>query len=180
MCTLGFHRFSLYTRELNFEQTILDKTQARLGTSRGMHLGTLWELVSLPPPSKRKKLDRSWVHAEPPHWLHEICVGHHFSCRLMSGTEFWGHSEDPWPWKFWGPVKLIQCNVSFFKSVTHLGWRLFTRGLKDLAKFVYKSKRKMETFRVHGIFWLHARAYCLNMVMSKFVFPHNMVTVSLF
>jgi hypothetical protein len=98
----------------------------------------------------------------------------------MSQTEFWGHSEDPWPWKFWEPVKLIQCNVSFFKSVTYLGWRLFTRGFNDLAEFVYKSKRKMETFRVHGIFWLHARAYYVNMVMSKFVFPHNMVTVSLF
>jgi hypothetical protein len=44
MCTLGFHLVSLYTGELNFEQTILNKTKALLGTSRGTHLETLWEL----------------------------------------------------------------------------------------------------------------------------------------
>jgi hypothetical protein len=31
MCTLGFHLFSLYTKELNFRQTIWDKTQVLLG-----------------------------------------------------------------------------------------------------------------------------------------------------
>jgi hypothetical protein len=35
------------------------------------------------------------VHAEPPHWLHEISLsktafGHQFSPRLMAGAEFWG------------------------------------------------------------------------------------------
>jgi len=72
MCTPGFHLFSLYTGELKFAQT-----QVLLGTSRGTHLGTLWELdgnmlgirkkkqkipVLHPPPphlSKRKKLDHS-------------------------------------------------------------------------------------------------------------------------
>jgi hypothetical protein len=40
-----FHLFSLYIWELNFGQTIWDhKTQVLLGTSSGMHLGTLWEL----------------------------------------------------------------------------------------------------------------------------------------
>jgi len=42
---LQFYLFSLYTWELNFGQTIWDhKTQVPLGTSSGMHLGTVWEL----------------------------------------------------------------------------------------------------------------------------------------
>jgi hypothetical protein len=64
MCTLGFHLFSLYTWELNFGQTIWDKTQELLGTSWGMHLGTFWEqgkntkesLFFPSPPLKRKKI----------------------------------------------------------------------------------------------------------------------------
>ncbi len=40
------------------------------------NLRTIWEqdiyIYSSPPLSKRKKLDRSQVHAEPSHWLHEI------------------------------------------------------------------------------------------------------------
>jgi hypothetical protein len=44
------------------------------------------------PPSKRKKLDHSSVHAEPSHWLHEIStskiVGHHFWLGLMEEAEF--------------------------------------------------------------------------------------------
>jgi hypothetical protein len=51
----------------------------------------------LPPSSQKgkKKLDRSWVHAEPSHWLHEISlsktVHHHFAPWLiMAREEFWG------------------------------------------------------------------------------------------
>jgi len=62
-------------------------------------LGTHWEQGEKnlkippppPPPLKRKKLDRSWVHAEPSHWLYEISisktVGHHFWPGLMAGAE---------------------------------------------------------------------------------------------
>jgi hypothetical protein len=70
-------------------------------------MGTLWEHDGntlgtkgkskknpSPLPLKRKNLDRSQVHAEPPHWLHEISlsktVAHHFSPTLMAGAEFWG------------------------------------------------------------------------------------------
>jgi hypothetical protein len=41
---LDYHLFSLYPWELNFGQTIRDKTQVLLGTSSGAHLGTVWEL----------------------------------------------------------------------------------------------------------------------------------------
>ncbi len=107
MYTFGFNLFSLYTGELRFEQTKWDKTQILLGTSWGTHLGTCehienkWKKKTKNPstsprPSKRKKLDCSWVFAEPLHWLHEISasrtVGHHFLPRLMAGAEFWGHS----------------------------------------------------------------------------------------
>ncbi len=91
-------------------KTIWDETQVLLQTSGGPQLGTLWEHGNLlgawqehirnkvksknSPPPQRKKLDRSWVHSEPPHWLHEISlsktVGHQFSPRLMMGAEFWG------------------------------------------------------------------------------------------
>ncbi len=104
MCTLGFHIFSSYTGELRFEQTMWDRTQVLLGTSWGTHLGT-WEHIGnkwkkqknlYTPLQKEKTLDCSWVHAEPPHWLHEISasrtVGHHLLRRLMAGAEFWGHS----------------------------------------------------------------------------------------
>jgi hypothetical protein len=43
MSTLDFHLYSSYTGELNFGQTIWDKTQVLLGTSSGTHLGTLRE-----------------------------------------------------------------------------------------------------------------------------------------
>ncbi len=55
----------------------------------GNTLGTREEnkKKSLFPLSKRKKLDRSWVHAEPSHWLHEISlskiVHHHFPSGLI-------------------------------------------------------------------------------------------------
>jgi predicted AlkP superfamily phosphohydrolase/phosphomutase len=62
--------FGLYTWELNFGQTIWDKTQVLLGTSWRMHLGTIWEqmgnkgkkqiILFFPPPLKKKKLDCSW------------------------------------------------------------------------------------------------------------------------
>jgi hypothetical protein len=39
-----FHLSSLCTWELNFGQTIWDKTQVLLGTSWEMHVGTFWEL----------------------------------------------------------------------------------------------------------------------------------------
>jgi len=69
MCTPGFHLFSLYTGELKFAQT-----QVLLGTSRGTHFRTLWELdgnmlgireknkkflFSPPLLQKEKKLDHS-------------------------------------------------------------------------------------------------------------------------
>ncbi len=41
ICSHSFHPFSLYTWELNFEQTICDKTQVLLEISWGMHLRTL-------------------------------------------------------------------------------------------------------------------------------------------
>jgi hypothetical protein len=41
---LGFHLCSLYTWELNFGQTIWDKTKVLpFGTSWGIYLGTVWE-----------------------------------------------------------------------------------------------------------------------------------------
>jgi len=59
-----------YIWELNFKQTIWDKSEVLLGMSWGTH----WEYIgnkdktkfpppSPPPPLKRKKLDLSWVHA---------------------------------------------------------------------------------------------------------------------
>jgi hypothetical protein len=38
-----FHLSTLCTWELNFGQTIWDKTQALLGASWEMHVGTFWE-----------------------------------------------------------------------------------------------------------------------------------------
>jgi hypothetical protein len=38
---------------------------------------------------------------------------------------------------------------------------------ENLAKFGYKSERKVEKFRNHVIFWPPARTYYLNMVISK-------------
>jgi hypothetical protein len=71
MWSLKFHLFNLYTWELNFGQTIWDKTQVLLETS----WGTLWELDGntlrtkgkkknlFPPiPSKEKNLR---VHDKP-------------------------------------------------------------------------------------------------------------------
>jgi len=46
---------------LNFGQTIWDKTQVQLGTSWGMHLGTLWELITVPAPLKKKEEKRNWM-----------------------------------------------------------------------------------------------------------------------
>jgi len=57
------------------------------------HIGNKGKKIkNSPSPSlKRKKLDRSWVHAEPSHWLYEISisktVGHHFWPGLMAGAE---------------------------------------------------------------------------------------------
>jgi len=43
--TCWLYLFSLYTCELNFGQTIWDKTQVILGTSWGTHSGTWWEHI---------------------------------------------------------------------------------------------------------------------------------------
>ncbi len=59
--------------KLNFVQTIWDKMEVLLGNN----LGTWWEQgkkkqKNLPFPLKEKKLDPSWGHSEPFHWLHEL------------------------------------------------------------------------------------------------------------
>ncbi len=62
-CSPDSYLFSLYTWELNFGQTVWDKTQVLLGTSWGIHLRTFWELdgnkgknKNPPPPSP------PWTH----------------------------------------------------------------------------------------------------------------------
>jgi len=79
--------YSWYTGELNFGQTIWDKTQVLLGTSWGTHLGTLWELdgnmtvthweqaektknPSLPLPLQKEK---NWV-------VHDCMLSHPIGC----------------------------------------------------------------------------------------------------
>jgi hypothetical protein len=53
-----FHFFSLYAWELNFRQTILDKTKVLLRTSWGTYLGIREKNKKpLPHHSKRKKLE---------------------------------------------------------------------------------------------------------------------------
>jgi hypothetical protein len=63
----------------------------------GNMMGTHWEQgkknpkISLPPPHlKRKKLDPSWLHAEPSHWVHETSMSrsvcHRFWPTLMGGA----------------------------------------------------------------------------------------------
>jgi len=47
---------------------------------------------------------------------------------------------------------------------------------EDLAKFGYRWKRKVEKLRNHATILLHARTYCLNMVISKFP-PHNVAAM---
>jgi hypothetical protein len=42
---------------------------------------------------------------------------------------------------------------------------------RDLAKFGYRSETTAEKFRVHAIFWLHAKTYSLNMAISKRKIP---------
>jgi hypothetical protein len=108
ICTPGFHLFSLYTGELNFGKLYGIKPRCCWERLGGTTVGTHWELDGnkrnktkkslFPPPlPKRKKLDRSWVHVEPSHWLHEISisktVGHHFWPGLMAYAEIWGHSH---------------------------------------------------------------------------------------
>ncbi len=51
---------------------------------------------------------------------------------------------------------------------------------EDLAKFGYRSKRKVEKFRICALFWRHAKVYCLNMAISKKKNPHNVVTLGYF
>ncbi len=91
---------SVYINESwNFGQTIWAKSEVLLGTS----WGTLQELENhlrtreiyiypSPPLSKRKKLDRSRVHAEPSHWLHEISlsktVRHHIGKKGIAFSVF--------------------------------------------------------------------------------------------
>jgi hypothetical protein len=63
-----FHLFSIYTGELNFGQTIWDKTQVLLGTYWGMHLGTHWEQRNktnnpCPPPTHKKQKTGSFMRA---------------------------------------------------------------------------------------------------------------------
>jgi hypothetical protein len=42
---------------------------------------------------------------------------------------------------------------------------------EGLAKFGYRSKRKVENNKNCAIFWWLATTYCLNMVISEFFFP---------
>jgi len=49
------HLFNLYTWELNFGQTIWNKTKVLLGTSYGMYLRTLWEHDGHTLRTKKKK-----------------------------------------------------------------------------------------------------------------------------
>jgi len=109
------HLFSLYKWELNFGQTIWIKRSyywEHLGERiwkqfrnwmepRGKiikpHGNTLRTKEKNPSPpcrlSKRKKLDCSWVYAEPSCWLHDISlsktVRHHFSPGLIL-PKSWG------------------------------------------------------------------------------------------
>jgi len=86
---LQFYLFSLYTWELNFGQTIWDhKTQVPLGTSSGMHLGTVWELNG-------NMLGTHWVWGKmkkktKPSLPKIVC--HYFCPMLKAGAEFWGQS----------------------------------------------------------------------------------------
>jgi hypothetical protein len=49
---------------------------------------------------------------------------------------------------------------------------------EGLAKFGYRSKRKVENNKNCAIFWWLARTYCLNMVISEFFFlPLNLATL---
>jgi len=63
--------------------------------------GRKTKIPSPPTFSKRKKLDHSWVHDEPSHWLHEISISkafhHHFWPGLMAGSAIWGHSQTRMP-----------------------------------------------------------------------------------
>jgi hypothetical protein len=49
---------------------------------------------------------------------------------------------------------------------------------EGLAKFGYRSKRKVENNKNCAIFWWLARTYCLNMVISELFFlPLNLATL---
>ncbi len=106
--SLMAHHFSWYTWELSFGQTLQNKSEELLGTSWGNNLGT-WEpfgnLMKLigdkeknkkNPLATQKKLDLSWVHAEPSHWLHGTFISkticHHFQSGLRTVAQILGHS----------------------------------------------------------------------------------------
>jgi len=112
--------FSLYTWELNFGQTICNKTEVLLGTCWGTHwkignlLRTWWEHVgehignkeekqkiTHPTPlhpEKEKKQGPSWVcgWAFPLaacNFYFQNCLSPFFGPGLMVGAEIWGHRE---------------------------------------------------------------------------------------
>jgi hypothetical protein len=102
--------FSLYTWELNFRQTVWDKSNVLLRTSWGITwepfgnlIRTSWEhdentlrtpktkkYIAHSPP-KEKIITFSWVHAKPFHWTHEALifkiVCHHFFLKLMARAQ---------------------------------------------------------------------------------------------
>jgi hypothetical protein len=107
-----FDLFSLYPGQLNFGQTVWDKTQVLLGTSWGTHLRTWWEHAEnalgtrerykkiIPPTPPRK--GKNSVH-------HECMLSLPIDCTeflflklfvtifwpgLMAGAEIWGHSYE--------------------------------------------------------------------------------------
>jgi len=101
-----FHLSSLCTWELNFGQTIWDKTQVLLGTSWEMHVGTFWELGNPLGTYENKGKKKNPCPLSPlkkKNWtIHECMLSHPIGCmkflfpklrRLMAGAEFWGHSN---------------------------------------------------------------------------------------
>ncbi len=73
-------------------------------------------------PQREKKLDCSWVHAEPSHWLHEISlsktVRHQFPTGLIPLV------------KNWDTYCIFQVSIRFSRKVQHyIGWRNNTSSL---------------------------------------------------
>ncbi len=64
-----------FSGELNFGQTIWDKTQVLLGASWGTHLGTIWDQGKPPPPRPQhpSQKEKSWT-------LHEFMLSLPIGC----------------------------------------------------------------------------------------------------
>jgi hypothetical protein len=123
-------------------------------------MGTHWEQgkkttnPSPPAPSKNRKLDHSWVHSEPSHWLHEISfsktVHRHDLPMLIAGAEFWG------PYLFrWGASQVL-IFILFCAQANFISPSLKKNETMEASqnrRFYFEAKNSTTFAKAHGINW---------------------------